>query len=81
MVGTIQSEGEGILAKCVVLPGLLSIRCLGITEANLGDSAQDQLILMPKLSKQPSKTFGFRSGRVVAEEECEVCGGLFFVLN
>lgn len=44
--GTIQSGGEGVLAKYIVLPGLLSI-LLGITEATLGDSAQDQLILIP----------------------------------
>lgn len=77
----IQSGGEGVLAKHTVLPGLLSIWHVGITEATLGDSAQDQLMLISQFRKQPSKTFCFPRGGAVAEGECEVCGGLFLSLN
>lgn len=38
MAVTIQS-GEGDLAKQTILPGLLSIWHVGITEATLGDNA------------------------------------------
>lgn len=46
MAVAIQSGGEGVLAKHTVLPGLLSIWRVGITETTLGDSAPDQLILI-----------------------------------